>query len=340
MKNVITTTIIVLLSFGTIAQSYMTQVKAGKAWGYANENGEMVIPPKYKKCFPFSEGFAAVAEGKSYFFIKPDGSQLKTKVKGFTLNKTSIFSEGLVPISLNNKWGYMNTEGKMVIDPKYTEATSFEKGYAIVKTETGYLIIDKSGNETKIDVSNVKRVHPFSEGLASVSTTNNSVGFIDNTGKLVINTVFLSVGNFKNGVAWAKNHTKELGYIDRKGEWIDYPKFSAGKDFDKVSGLARVKYEDQWAYVSMDGGIVFVKNTNIWGDFYDGLAKGRVGDLIGFFDNTGNYIIKPQFESVRDFKNGFAAAKQNGNWGMINLEGDWVIEPKYMGIKDMELISN
>ena len=337
MKNTILTAMLTLFMFGAMAQDYRVQVKIEKFWGYANEKGDMVISPKFKKCFTFSEGFAAVLEGKKYMFIKADGSTLNTEIDGFVLNKSSLFSDGLVPIKIGKNWGYMNTEGKMVVNAKYINVTPFENGYAIVKLGTEFLVIDKTGNETKIDVPNIKSVKQFSEGLAPVYTINSTVGFIDNTGKLVINTRFTNVGYFKNGYTWAKNSTKQLGYINKTGEWIDDPKFAAGKDFDKVSGLARVKYHDQWSYVTMTGEIVQINNTSVWGDFSGGLAKGKVGSLVGFYDKTGNYVIKPQFQAVRNFENGFAAAKLNDKWGMINTEGAWVIDPKFDGIKDMDL---
>lgn len=340
MKNIITTAIIALLSFGVLAQTYLTQVKVEKTWGYANEKGELVILPKYKKCFPFSEGFAAVLDGKKYMFIKADGSQLETEIDGFGLNKKSRFSDGMVQIKVGKQWGYMDTEGKMVIKPAYLYASPFENGFAIVKKETTFLIIDKTGTETKIDIADIKKIDPFSEGLASVTNLSGKTGYMDYTGTLIIDTKFFSVGNFKNGYAWAKNDMKQLGYINKNGEWISEPKFASGKNFDKISGLARVKYNEQWAYVSQKGDVVYVKNTSVWGDFNDGLSKGKEGELLGFYDNTGTYKIKPQFEAVRNFKNGFAAVKLKGKWGVINLEGEWIIEPKYMGIKDMELIPN
>lgn len=337
MKNIFTTVMLALFVYGAMAQDYRVQVKAGKLWGYANQEGDLVIPPKYKKCFAFSEGYAAVLEGKKYMFINADGAKLDTEIDGFVLTKTSSFSDGLVPIRMGKNWGYMNTEGKMVINAKYIHVTPFEKGYAIVKLGTEFIIIDKEGEETKIEVPNIKSVKQFSEGLAPLYTTNGTVGFINTDGKLVIDARFYGAGYFVNGRAWVKNLTKQLGYINTAGEWVIDPKFMAGKNFDQKSEMARVKYNDQWAYVTREGDIKYVKNTSVWGDFYDGLAKGRVGELVGFYDNTGTYVIKPEFQAVRNFKNGFAAAKLKDKWGMINTEGEWIIEPKLDGIKDMQL---
>ncbi len=88
----------------------------------------------------------------------------------------------------------------------------------------------------------------------------------------------------------------------------------------------------------MTGEIVKVNDTEVWGDFSEGLADGKNGDQRGFYNNKGEWVIKPQFEGVRDFKNGYAAAKQGGKWGVIDKKGNWVIRPAFDGIKDMELV--
>ena len=345
MKNILTTAAVALFALGAMAQSYTTQVKpaGGKLWGYANETGKIIIPAKYQKCYYFSEGLAAIKENKKFFFIKPDGSLLDIKVKDFRLAKASLFglqgfSEGMVQIKIKDKWGYLNKDGELAIEAQFDAATRFENGYAIVKTGTDYFVIDKKGNQTKIDVPNIKKVKPFSEGLAPLYNTNGNVGFVNTKGELAIETRFYGAGYFVNGRAWVKNLTKQFGYINTSGEWVIEPKFMACKNFDKSSGLARVKYQDKWAYVTMDGEMVYVKDTEVWGDFYDGLAKGKKNGKLGFYDKTGNYVIEPQFEGVRNFRNGFAAAKLNGKWGIIDSRGEWVIKPEFDGIRDMELM--
>lgn len=47
------------------------------------------------------------------------------------------FSEGLAPVKLNGKYGYINRKGSVVIDFKYNSADSFKNGLAKVKTQNG-----------------------------------------------------------------------------------------------------------------------------------------------------------------------------------------------------------
>jgi hypothetical protein len=42
------------------------------------------------------------------------------------------FSEGLTPIRINRKWGYIDSKGKTVLPSKYYRARGFSEGLAAV----------------------------------------------------------------------------------------------------------------------------------------------------------------------------------------------------------------
>ena len=334
------------MNFTAFAQTLITQVKpmGKKEWGYINSNGETVIDAKFRKCYKFSaEGLAPIYESKKWFFIKTNGEQLSTEKSGFRVVEGFLgaglqgYSDGLVMITVDKKRGYMDTEGKVVIDFKYEKATSFNGGYAAAQRGGDFYILNKNGEETKVKATNVNDIKAFSEGLAPFYTKDKFSGFINTDGTVAINAKFVTVGYFVDGLAWAKTKDKKVGFIDKNGEWVIKPSFLAAKDFDPVSGLARIKSETSWAYVNKNGEVMNV-TTDTYGDFNGGLAKGKVEGKFGFFNATGEWVIKPQFEGVRDFKNGYAAAKKEETWGFIDQKGEWVIEPKYAAVKDLELV--
>ena len=50
----------------------------------------------------------------------------------------------------------------------------------------------------------------------------------------------------------------------------------------------------------------------------------------GYVNQTGKFVIKPQFKSARHFAdNGLARVKINGKWGVINGKGAWVVKPLF-----------
>ncbi len=340
--------LVAMITGSAFSQTYVTQVKpaGGKLWGYANLQGELIIPAQFDKCYKFSgDGYAPIydSQNKKYYFINIKGEKLATDISDYRLIALFSldpegFTSGMVPVRVGDKWGYLSKSGKMEVQAKYQHVSEFNGGYAVASNGSTSYIIDANGQESKVELPGMVDLNRFSEKLAPYKTEDKQVGFVDVHGKVAIPAKFESVGYFVNRMAWAKSGG-QLGYINPKGEWVIKPQFQAGKDFDAESGLARIKTGDKWAYVTMTGEIVNMNDTDLWGDFSEGLADGRKGNLKGFFNNKGEWAIKPQFEGVREFKNGYAAAKQGGKWGMIDKKGNWVIKPSFDGIRDMEIVN-
>ena len=340
---------LVLTSATVFSQTFLTQVKpsGSKTWGYADMKGDVVIPAQYAKCYKFSpEGLAVIydQQERQYYFINTKGEKLNTEVKGFKLRDglgfdVEGFKNGLAMIKLGEKWGYLDTQGKLAIEAKYDDANDYNDGYAAVKKGGSFFVLDIRGTEYPVDGAGIVDIKDFSEGMAPFRSADKKFGFIGVDGKVAIPAQYESVGYFKDGLAWAKTADGLLGYIDNKGVWVIKPQFSAGKEFDKESGLARVKNGERWGYVTRTGEMMYVSDADAWGDFSEGLCDGSRDKKKGFYDNRGKWVIQPQFDGVRDFKNGFAAAKQGEKWGIINKEGKWVIQPSFDGIKDMEAVN-
>jgi hypothetical protein len=340
-------TLVLCLSVSAWAQTHLVQVKSSqtKKWGYANQKGELVIPAEYAKCYEFTpDGLATVQDPKTkqYQFINAKGEALPVEIKNFQLISAfgfdvQGFAEGFVPVKVNGKWGYLNKEGKLAIAAQYDKVLEFTEGHAAVKKGDAHFIIDTKGTETP--VANVLDIKRFSEGLAPYVDAAKKTGFINTQGKIVIPAQFESVGYFKAGLAWARTADKKIGFITKTGEWAIQPKFDVAKDFDASGSYARVRTGDAWSYTNAKGELFYVKDTQQYGDYANGLASGKRNDKMGFYNTKGEWVIEPRFENVREFKNGFASVKDGDKWGVINTKGEWVIQPQFEAIKDMELTS-
>lgn len=348
MKNILTIAILLcsIITAG-FSQSYIAQIKpeGSKYWGYCDESGTIIIEPAYKKCFGFSEDGLAIYNDRSkgsLVVINTKGEQVPTSITGFRLIEQFGFGvqgyhEGMLAVSKNEKWGYLDTNGELVLKG-YDFATIFNSERAIVKKGGEFLIIDKQGNETNINVPNLLTIKRFSEGLAPFTTNNRLSGFIDINGNIVIEPKYNGVGYFQDGLAWARSDNDLTGFIDKTGQWVIDPKFLKVGPFDSVSGMTRVKTSSGWAYSNKEGVVMSISDTDIWKPFNDGLALGRKQGKIGFFDKEGNWVIPPSFEVAKDFKNGFAPVRKGELWGFIDTKGEWVIPPTFVGVKDFEKV--
>ena len=315
-------------------------------WGYIDPNGEFIVAPKYRKCFPFSDaGFAPIYDKKrkSWVFIDAEGGELAAEPTPLLLKSVMGFgaigfTDGRAPFrdKKTKKWGYIGTDGKIAIPAQFDEVTRFDDGAAVArKGENAYFVIDPSGAETPVRVPGLVDVKRFREGRAPIKLESGMHGFVDTAGEVVVKPQFKSVGYFSEGLAWAKTVDGKVGYVDPSGNWAIDANFSAAKDFH--DGVARVKNPDVWTYIDKTGASagISVGTTNVK-DFSEGLAAGKKGDLFGFFDKTGTWVIEPAYENVRAFKNGYAAARKGDQWGFIDSTGVWAVKPTFTVVRDFE----
>ncbi len=150
-------------------------------------------------------------------------------------------STDLFPVQLEDRWGYVNASGRMVIEPKWSQTYEFSEGLAGVRVSNwsrGY--IDASG-EFAIEprFSETKR---FSEGLAPVKF-DGRWGYIDKSGSFVLNPQYTSASPFSNGRAWIRTSDFEWEYIDKNGTVVrteETPRFEENDESMFQDGLALV----------------------------------------------------------------------------------------------------
>ena len=79
-------------------------------------------------------------------------------------------------------------------------------------------------------------------------------GYIDKTGKIVINPQFDEAWTFSEGLAKVKIGNK-LGYIDKTGKYVINPQFDKAEKFS--NGLAKVDIGGNWGYIDKTGNYVW-----------------------------------------------------------------------------------
>ncbi len=109
-----------------------------------------------------------------------------------------FLSDGFQRVKINNRWGFADRTGKIIVPVKYDLAFDFSECTARLKLNNLYGFADKTG---KIIIPiKYSDAGDFSEGKANVSL-NSLYGFIDKTGKVVIPFKYSYAENFKNGIA-------------------------------------------------------------------------------------------------------------------------------------------
>ena len=170
-----------------------------------------------------------------------------------------------------------------------------------------------SSNKIGKEVSrySIDHVYEFKEGLALFHIEERErlrykYGFIDESGMVVFeNEEYLRMSNFQEGLAYVAKAGSN-GLLD-PGKWgfID-------KTFKEVIPL-------QFDYVC---------------DFYEGLAKVRIGDKYGLINKSGNEITNLKYSEISESFNGFRNVKFNNKWGVTDNLGKEITPLKYIYVSD------
>lgn len=163
---------------------YFQVEKNGKT-GFRDLDGKIVIEPIYDMAEMFSEGYSAVTVGEKHGFIDETGKYVLPLQSYEFLGS---LHNGLADFRINDKVGFINIKGEVIIKPQFDWADEFSEGFCVVRNDNGKLGSGKNG-------------------------------YIDTTGKLVIDFKFKNAGKFENGKAKVQID-KDFVYIDKTGNII------------------------------------------------------------------------------------------------------------------------
>lgn len=106
-------------------------VKKGEAYSLIDTKERAVGELSFENARAFTEeGYAAVCNGGKWGFIDSDGKL----VIDYTYEDAKSFYNGFAAVFMDGAWGYIDEEGNLVIEPEFQEATQFsDEGTAAVK---------------------------------------------------------------------------------------------------------------------------------------------------------------------------------------------------------------
>lgn len=201
--------------------------------GLIDKNGEIVLEPMYDAMGDMEEGIFNAVKGDRYYILDMLGNELFSS-KEYTF--LGVSSDQYIVAAEedkdgNVKMGYINKNGKVLIEPKYSEAWNFKNNRALVKTENDQkLIIDKSGDIIK--KLKYENVFPDDENKTFIfSDENNLFGYLDENGDILVGPRFKNAFHFKDGMAVVSfddhsNSSRKWGVIDTSGKFVLKPDFT------------------------------------------------------------------------------------------------------------------
>lgn len=150
--------------YSTESSENMICVRMSGKWGYISPKGKVVIRPVWDKAEPFSEdGLAVVMKDSLYGYINRKGKLIIDTVWEDAIE----FIDGYAMVSEGGKWGAIDVTGKVCVPVTWNDISRHSEGYFAVSGPDGlWGFVNTEG--ILVVPCQYKQVELFTDGCAEV----------------------------------------------------------------------------------------------------------------------------------------------------------------------------
>ncbi|MDR1170619.1 MAG: WG repeat-containing protein [Prevotellaceae bacterium] len=308
----------------------------------------------------FYEDIIPVKDNQHFVFIRKDGSQafVFDSYDGKKINWISNFNDGMAQFCTeSNKYGYINTKGEVVLPPKYSRASDFSEGLAVVmenynpceekrnKKSVAY-IIDKSGkkqSDLEIEQHEENKViwfEKFVNGLAPCKSgicETDAIGtiyYVNRKGEKVI-YAYHNKEKHKSGVNMPPQNTYIISKFNKKGYalCVKQVKEERKEYIGIISAEGKMIVDMKYEYYIPEDEF---QDAGYYIDEDFACISDR--KKFGLIDFNGNVICPFRFDRIYPFYDGeHAFARMGKTCFLINKKGERMDNNEYEMIGTEEM---
>jgi len=273
----------------------------------------------------------------SYLFMVKDGVSAADTFQIKTYDISNFVIPDFVPANTfpyyeNEKWGFANKGGEIVIPCQYDNCGFFTNGVAWVMKGNKYGLINKRG---KLIIDYIyDGIGKYEQGVLPVKR-DYLWGFIDTTGKQILPFLYEDFDLSDNQTIHVKQN-RQWGLVDRNGKSIIQPIYNDNFSFDK--GLAIVSRRDKKGVINKNGKELidckfdFVEKVND-SIFIVGIYKSYDKHIYGVMSISGKDKIPVIYKSLQNVVGQAVVAQSGDDFGLLSLNNDTLINFEYSGLK-------
>jgi len=289
-------------------------------WGYLTEKGNLAIEDKYDDLREFNDGLAAMSIGGLWGYIDKKG-QVVIPARYRTVK---TYSEGIaITQDLNNQFYLLSKTGEVIADSlMYDDVTKFVEGKSVVNSGFLFGYIDKSG---KLVIDPIyESARSFSDGIAMVQK-KGKYGFIDHDNNQVIPIEYDKIWYPESGMIRYKKDGK-YGFIDFSSKKEVFKGFASATDFQERKAIVN----DGNNYLLLDK---MGNKKQLPFTYVDVGGEGKwiyaADARFGFLNNDGSVLCLPQYDLLMRYRDGRAGFAINDVWGYLDETGTIIIPSQY-----------
>lgn len=298
--------------------SGIAEVSRKDIWQLIDKTGKVIMESPYLYSYDFSENKTVVSDGSGKSYLFDENGDILFQIQG----SIDRLSEGMAVIrkDLENYrilCGYINDEGKVIIEPQYQWAEGFSEGRAFVGISEGrFGIIDKEGKVVKEIQGD--RISGLSEDTCIfVKTSSDNMdkyGYMTTNGEVILDAVYTDAYEFKDGLAIvnaASDYDNKYGVINKAGEFVIPAEYSRITLLG--NGIYAVPKGHDYYYITQ-----FIKKA--------------------LFDKTGKQLTEFSYYDLEALGNGMISATDDKYTYLIDEEGNEIKSfPRIEGIGSIRL---
>jgi hypothetical protein len=312
--------------------------------GLINAKGEFVTACKY------DEIFDDAANGYYYPFIRDEKYVNDSVVNDIPVmigkygiidstgkvvcepvySELPVYGDGMFRVKLNGKYGYADASGHVTIPPQWEFAVAFSEGKAIVSANGNSSIIMKDGSVLKSNLGDGTGMYRFFNNRARCRSNDGKYGFMDARGVRVVAPVYDAADDFTDGNAVVSKDNK-YGVIDTNGKFV----IAAEYEFIYYlgDGFYQVKNKEGKAGVMNANGetIIQLNFDNVF-HLQKNYFMVESAGLSGCYDVTGKQIYPPSSQMQLFFVQGRSLVSKDSKTGMIDSTGKYIFAAEYDSI--------
>lgn len=288
-----------------------------------NYNFKWIKEIRYEQIRPYSDGLSAFKQNDKWGFIDVNGKVVISPV----YDDCQDFSNGVAAVKMNGQWGYIDASGKVLIRPAFEECTPFVRNVATARKNGKWGVINKGGQSVAGFIFD--KIGEFNDGFAYAN--NGTIPYyVRSNGKAQKLSKDYTYGTFSDGMAPVMDKkSKRWGFINAKGQIAIETRYDTVYNFS--NGIALVKRKGEYQYIGTNGG---KKNIDVptWQElkFVNGVAKVKKTRGVGFM-NSDFKMLPVTAKDATDFnESGIAVLVMFDNSiQYINKEGRVVAKGDY-----------
>ncbi|WP_051541860.1 WG repeat-containing protein [Clostridium lundense] len=330
------------------AYNYISDFKEGRAvfansdnsgkytYGYLDKGGKEVIPAKFESASDFKDGKAVVKIKDGEFGLIGTWGQLINK---YNYNFVGNFGDGLLAFQKGpqDRYGYINEKGEIIIPPQYAQAQAFSQGRAVVDASEDYInkygLIDKRGNYilnpeyNDINYLGEMRIAVGKAIVPDKPYRGSKYAIADLNGNIFTDFIYYDVSSYRNGLASSGDY-KSTFFIDKHGKVVKMLPIVNGsgtlslEDYDVV----KANIDFRISYLNKRGMIIWQQNKIV-------SLNNKYAVIEGKYKPNRDYLV--YYPQIKGMDNKIAEEEANKKLKELSqikpIESNILLDYNYVG---------